>query len=1122
MPSKEDQIRELIGNYSPEGFEKVLKGACAPAAFVGARGEVFRGRDGAEVRVLGVVKDLPGENGYPAPLLVADVPLETVLTERSSRVRQFKLAREVLEACAERPPMELDGVVAQGIFAFHDREGHFRISLVTAVPENGRFNWSKARRQSFYVTPEPEANATFVQRMGMDWSTLKGIKEAFSVEKLTKEFYDQLFKWYDRACEDERVEYPNGLETDADNREDKNRKHLLRLITRLMFVWFLKQKGLVPEALFDEAALGRILKDFKPTDRRQHQYYRAILQNLFFATLNSEIADRGFADDPKARARDGKAETKDHGIKTKYRYADAFAIPREEVLALFRPIPFLNGGLFECLDQEGEDGRVRYYDGFSLQERHRDLKTLTWAHVPNDLFFDPDYGILPLLKRYNFTVEENSPGDEDVALDPELLGKVFENLLGAYNPETQEIARNSTGSFYTPREIVNYMVDEALVAHLAGRTGVAEGTVRALVADGVRPEDGALCRRLAEAIETTKILDPACGSGAFPMGALLKMAELLRILKKLPEDANLYDLKLQLIENCIFGSDIQEIAVQIAKLRVFISLVCEQKPDRDKPNYGINTLPNLETKYVAANSLVALKKRPKAFTKKDQSGDLFFETGPIQATKDALWKVRHLHFLAKTRAEKEELRARDIELRSQLAAAAEALGYSEESTRLMASWDPYNQNVHAEFFDPEWMFNVRDGFDIVIGNPPYGALFSNEEKKYFRTVFPELGFKIDSYVVFLLRSRQFLKDGGICSYIIPNPFLDNRFLAKTRELLLGDGVLELNDLTDKVFSAACVHSMILSFGNFRKNDDEYSIRVDINQELYGEKVSMPASFFRKQEWFAFNIRLYAIAGLLEKLKKHSVRLETVLDIRQAIKTGNDGKYISDRKRAKNYKPILRGKDVFRYAIIDPGLFVDYGKYLACPRSASIFEQPKILIREAGERITASLDTGNYYIMSSLYNAILIDKRFDLRYLLGLINSRLFQFLMWKIALEKTKGAFTKAKIFHYYELPVREVAQNKEQAPIIALVDRILSQKSRDPSADTTSLEREIDELVYGLYGLTAEERAIVEGVTGPAAGGAAGERGAGEGSARSIQHPLPPSTGGKKKVRALKIEEEF
>ncbi|MBQ7188072.1 MAG: hypothetical protein IJR99_01510, partial [Kiritimatiellae bacterium] len=158
MVSKE-LVRELIGDYTPEKFVQVLKRACQPSSFASVGKE--HPFDNLNVRVLGVVKDLPSENGLTAPLLVVDVPLSTALTERSSRIRQFKLARKVLEHFASKPTMELDGVIAQGLFVFHDDEGHFRVSLVTATPENGKFNWSKARRQSFYVTNDPDANATF-------------------------------------------------------------------------------------------------------------------------------------------------------------------------------------------------------------------------------------------------------------------------------------------------------------------------------------------------------------------------------------------------------------------------------------------------------------------------------------------------------------------------------------------------------------------------------------------------------------------------------------------------------------------------------------------------------------------------------------------------------------------------------------------------------------------------------------------------------------------------------------------------------------------------------------------------------------------------------------------------
>ncbi|MBQ3289589.1 MAG: Eco57I restriction-modification methylase domain-containing protein [Kiritimatiellae bacterium] len=1132
MVSKE-AVRELIGDYTADGFVRILKLACAPAAFVSVgRDYFFRAVSDEKVSVLGVVRDLPGENGLTAPLLVADVPLSAALTERSSRIRQFKLAKKVLEHFAATPPMELDGVIAQGVFVFHDAKGRFRVSLVTATPENGKFNWSKARRQSFYVTNDPDANATFVQRMCMSWSTLKGIKEAFSVEKLTKEFYNLLFAWYERACDDRRVEYPNGLDTDADNREDKNRKHLLRLITRLMFVWFLKQKGLVPAELFDENYLRKILKDFNPVGRKQHQYYRAILQNLFFATLNSEIGDRKFADAPSGRKAGGKAMSRHHGVKTTYRYADEFAISKEAVLDLFRPIPFLNGGLFECLDQEGDDGKVMYYDGFSLQEHHRDLGTLTWAHVPNDLFFDPDYGIIPLLKRYNFTVEENSPGDEDVALDPELLGKVFENLLGAYNPETEVVVRNSTGSFYTPREIVNYMVDESLVVYLTEKAKADEATVRALVADGIRPSDDAICARLVAAVEAAKILDPACGSGAFPMGELLKMTELLRILKGLPEDANLYGLKLSLIENCIFGSDIQEIAVQISKLRMFISLVCEQKPDKTKPNYGINTLPNLETKFVAANSLIGLEK--------EAQRDLFFETGDIQETKDALWDVRHRHFLAKTRQEKNELRHEDKRLRKRLAVAAKKVGYSEESTRLMASWDPYNQNVHAEFFDPEWMFNVKDGFDIVIGNPPYGLVNKRQNKgvaivvdedtmSYYKNS-PEFSEArgrgtINIYRLFIQKSLKLLSDAGVFSEIFPLAFAGDLSAASLRKYVFSnyqaisfDAFPERDNPAKRVFEAAKMSVCIFLALNARPQGDMVlRINTDSYVDYDGESFHLPCKSLIEldPEYGRLPIAGEIDYRVLFKVRGAAQRLTTV----SRCATGELDMTFAREAFSKNSKfpKMLRGAGIARYSlptIMSQGehLFVNEKKLKDLEAMHKLRDSERIVLQgitgvNEKWRIKATLARGVYCANSANYIPIGGKKA---RVLLGVLNSRLMNFYFSKFSTNSNVNGY------EVDALPVFPFASPKQQAQMIALVDRILSAKRRNPSADTSALEREIDALVYTLYGLSKDEIAVIEGSplsTPPH--NAADSTTLGKSRPSRVQ-------GSQKKKRTPKFEEEF
>ena len=280
--------------------------------------------------------------------------------------------------------------------------------------------------------------------------------EAFSVEVLTKQFYQDLFEWYQWAVKPETgITFPNNTSIEDDDREDIDIK-IIRLITRLMFVWFIKQKGLVPSRIFDTSFLSTILKNFEALSATKGTFYNAILQNLFFATLNRAIVD----EDGNQRK---FAKSSKRDIKTLYRYAELFCISEEEVIKLFAEVPFLNGGLFECLDKTRYiDGvEVAYnFDGFSRNDlKFADGRYKHRAIVPNILFFEPEKGLISILSRYNFTIEENSPEELQVALDPELLGKVFENLLGAYNPETKETAHNQSGSFYTPREIVNYMVD---------------------------------------------------------------------------------------------------------------------------------------------------------------------------------------------------------------------------------------------------------------------------------------------------------------------------------------------------------------------------------------------------------------------------------------------------------------------------------------------------------------------------------------------------------------------------------------------------------------------------------------------------------------------------------------
>ena len=762
---------------------------------------------------------------------------------------------------------------------------------------------------------------------------LSDVTAAFSVEALTKQFYKDLFDWYQWAVDPASgVYFPNNTSTEDDDREDIETK-IIRMITRIMFVWFIKQKELVPNKIFDVDFLDTILKDFDPESKVVGNYYNAILQNLFFATLNRAIEDeqgnkRRFATNVK----------KD--IKTLYRYPEMFKISEDEVIKIFSEVPFLNGGLFECLDKTKTiDGveQAYNYDGFSRNDKKfADGRYRNRAVVPNILFFDEERGLISILSRYNFTIEENSPEEQQVALDPELLGKVFENLLGAYNPETRETARNQSGSFYTPREIVNYMVDESLISYL-GKTAF----VRSLFSpefcyDKTKTDE---YKAVADRLKAIKILDPACGSGAFPMGLLNRMIDILGHIS--PEE-NTYDLKLSIIENCIYGSDIQSIAAQITKLRFFISLICNCEKDASKSNFGIPTLPNLETKFVAANSLIA---------KKRQTCHSLFENPEIEPTKQALTEIRHEHFAAKTANRKSTLRQKDKELREKLARLlAEDNDFAPADAKQLAEWNPYDQNAVADFFDPEWMFGVSDGFDIVIGNPPYIQLQNDGGK--LAKLYADCNYKTfartgDIYCLFYERGHQLLKSNGHLCYITSNKWMRAGYGEKTRDFFAKntDPMLLIDFAGVKIFESATVDTNILLFA---KAANEHKTWCAVTNKQNKDSVKNLSVFVQQSGTeceFCSSDSWVILSPIEQSIKRKIEAVGTPLkdwdiQINYGIKTGYNDAFIIDtakrdeilancqsedeRKRtAELIRPILRGRDIKRYGYNWANLWLIY-------------------------------------------------------------------------------------------------------------------------------------------------------------------------------------------------------
>ena len=806
--------------------------------------------------------------------------------------------------------------------AVFSENNNWRLSLICNIKEEQmspkRYTYVFGESNNLYNTPV--SRFLFLQEKGISF---ENIKNAFSVEALTKQFYNELFEWYQWAIsEDSGVYFPNNTAIEDDDRENIDTK-IIRLITRLMFVWFIKQKDLVPNKLFEASFISTILKDFDPESDSSGNYYNAILQNLFFATLNRAIEDeegkhRGFA----------KLASKD--VKTLYRYEEMFSIPEDEVIKLFSGIPFLNGGLFECLDKTKTiDGVQKAYnfDGFSRNDKKfADGRYRNRAFIPNSLFFKQDKGLFSILSRYNFTIEENTPNEQQVALDPELLGKVFENLLGAYNPETKETARNQSGSFYTPREIVNYMVDESIISYLGESDEVREMLSPDYQYDPAKRD---LYKDITEKLKSIKILDPACGSGAFPMGLLNRIVDLIT---KLSPETDVYSLKLQIIENCIYGVDIQSIAVQISKLRFFISLICDCEKDENKPNFGIPTLPNLETKFVCANSLIDKKSE-------EAQGNLF-EDPRIQETKDALIRLREDHFMAKSASQKRRLREKDDELRLTLATLlADNDLATREDAEQMAKWNPYDQNASSPFFSAEWMFNVKDGFDIIIGNPPYIQLQNNGgelNKLYAPCGFQSFASTGDIYCLFYERGWQLLKENGHLCFITSNKWMRAGYGEKLRTFFANntDPKLMIDFGGVKIFESATVDTNILLY---EKSKNTHHTRCAVTNKQNKDSINNLSVFVQQQGTFcdfSGGDSWVILSPIEQSIKRKIEAVGTPLkdwdiQINYGIKTGyNDAFIISTEKRneilanckteeerrktEELIRPILRGRDIKRY------------------------------------------------------------------------------------------------------------------------------------------------------------------------------------------------------------------
>jgi hypothetical protein len=970
-----------------------------------------------------------------------------------------------------------------------------------------------------------------------------GLHEAWQktldTSALNKRFYSELANWYFWALTQSK--FPKDAVKDADGHYSVS---LIRLITRIIFCWFLKEKGLLPDELFDPSKAPALLKDCSP---QESTYYKAILQNLFFATLNQEMGKREFRKDNQ--------NFMAHNV---YRYRSLLKSP-DDALKLFAGIPFMNGGLFECLDKSlGTKEKPVYVriDGFS----DRDDNPLK---VPNDLFFGPERvvdlsgvygdnkfksakvaGLIRILDRYKFTVAENTPIEEEVALDPELLGKVFENLLAAYNPETGATARKQTGSFYTPREIVNYMVDESLIASLKTKLETElPGTVNAEVRlrqlfeynDELHQFTEPEVVALIESIDHLKILDPACGSGAFPMGILHKLVFVLakldhgnerwkaRQLAKANEIPDFtvrehvvadieqafganeldYGRKLYLIENCIFGVDIQPIAVQISKLRFFVSLIVNQKVNPQADNLGVRPLPNLETKFVAASTLIGLERPVKQLLRNQD----------IDAKEIELRHVRERHFLARTPTTKAKCREQDAKLRTEIAEMLKHDGWDTTTAKRVAAWDPYDQNASAPFFDTEWMFGMVSGFDVTIGNPPYvRADEQSAENIRIRQLALESGQyetlweKWDLFVAFIEKGFKLLNDGGVTTMIVSDAYCHSKYAQKSQNWFLRNArILRLDFCSDlKIFDAA-VHNMIYLFQ--RLDGTHCTPERRVHRDIFNNVTLLPSN---EQEHLTYRT-FFPEETAHQAFSVNTLQLDSICYISVGMVINADEKsakgdfltsdLISPVKDRLHPKAFVEGKNLTKW-LFSENSWLEWGTSRAPHQFRrqtfpELYEHPeKLMLPMVGE-VRGAIDTARYYCNHGIFVAVpwhqltgvknrslkkaaryqeekpsrpdlpkreeleSKSRRFAMKYLLAVINS-----VIGRDYLRANRRNNVQLYPDDWKKLPIPDVHLER-QKPIIKLVDKILAARRADPDADIAALEFELDSLVASLYGIT-------------------------------------------------------
>jgi len=663
-------------------------------------------------------------------------------------------------------------------------------------------------------------------------------------------------------------------------REEDAKLFASRLIGRILFAWFLDRKGFLnPQERYLE------------TDGLDAAtYYERKLRRLFFATLNTAKTDR---DD------DGDFIT-----------------------------PFLNGGLFEEQLTDFPDETIAFPDGFF---------TSLYGHF----------------LQYDFTTDESTPDYEQVAIDPEMLGRIFESLLAEQMDDTGKTARNAKGAFYTPRQIVSYMCRESLRQYLYNVLGDSKGVHTGVdklldTPDGEWERNGDSRRSLwggntnamlplaIQALDDVHVLDPAVGSGAFPMGMLQLLMRCHTRLQGRKAAADAYSRKMRILQRNIFGVDIEPMAVEVARLRVWLSMIVERGSIDE-----VEPLPNLDFKFVCADSIVPLAVGEDADLLPANGADydqvLLALNGDDAALMGELETIRSRYFTVTGTENKSRLMKRFEGIVRQLGHGDMA----SERSRQLASFHPHAsasaEAGHAPFFDPDFMFGVNR-FDVVIGNPPYVQLQKMANKqKYASLAYESYNRTGDLYELFYERGLRMLSDRGVLDFITSNKWMRNKYGAELRAYLARNAeVITLIDLGAGRFSSATVDTNIMLLRKGHVDGVLQAVRytgeslddIDAYVEENATNIPFATSEYTKTGVVRGSEPWVILSNVERSIKRKMDDAGTPLkelDVRinYGVKTGLNNAFIiskekrdelvtADPKSAEIIRPVLRGRDIKRY------------------------------------------------------------------------------------------------------------------------------------------------------------------------------------------------------------------